>query len=145
MRTFPEALRVRRRDRPEYLVGEGGLARAGSSNRAPSSTTCAISSATPTSSRRRYLRSTTQRLERALTLLEEHEQRRARAKNARRGKKGSRKVPLGATRTESALVAGVQPDAETIDLIEDFVVSGKESNSNAQAKPGEPDYSAESN
>jgi hypothetical protein len=25
------------------------------------------------------------------------------------------------------------------------VVSGKESNSNAQAKPGEPDYSAESN
>jgi len=39
----------------------------------------------------RYLRSTTLRLERALTLLEEHEQRQAGTKRTRRGKKDSRK------------------------------------------------------
>ena len=81
----------------------------------------AIFSGTTTS---RYLRSTTLRLERALSLLEAHEQRQAGTKRARRGKKDSRKsatlVPHG---RKPAVVTDDQPDAETIDLIEDVVVS----------------------
>ena len=72
----------------------------------------------------RYLRSTTLRLERALTLLEQHEQRLASAPDGRPGKKDSRKsstlVPHGASTTRST---DDEPDAETVDLIEDVVVS----------------------
>ena len=72
----------------------------------------------------RYLRSTTLRLERALTLLEQHEQRLASAPDGRSGKKDSRKsstlVPHGASNTRST---DDEPDAETVDLIEDVVVS----------------------
>ena len=72
----------------------------------------------------RYLRSTTLRLERALALLEEHEQHQASARGARGGKKDSRKsatlVPHGASE-DSNTDASVDP--ETADMIEDVVVS----------------------
>ena len=72
----------------------------------------------------RYLRSTTLRLERALTLLEEHEQRQASAHNGRPGKENPRKsstlVPHGASNTRAT---SDQSDAETVDVIEDVMVS----------------------
>ena len=72
----------------------------------------------------RYLRSTTLRLERALALLEENERHQASARGSRGGKKGSRKsATLVPHARKPALVTGDQHDAETIDLIEDVVVS----------------------
>jgi len=72
----------------------------------------------------RYLRSTTLRLERALTLLEQHEERQADAFDDHRSKRDSRKsstlVPHGPRKPISN---DDQPDAETVDLIEDVVVS----------------------
>jgi Phage integrase family len=72
----------------------------------------------------RYLRSTTLRLERALTLLEEHEGHQAGEIDERRGRAESRKSstlvphrPKGSIRTDN------QSDTETVDLIEDVMVS----------------------
>ena len=72
----------------------------------------------------RYLRSTTLRLERALSLLEQGENRGKQAEMKKSSKKKSGTsatlVPHGASR---ASAADDQPDAETVDLIEDVVVS----------------------
>ena len=72
----------------------------------------------------RYWRSTTLRLERALTLLEQHELQRVRSKRKPRGKKNSKKsatlVPHGRS---DGLQSDDRPDAEVADLIEDVVVS----------------------
>ena len=72
----------------------------------------------------RYLRSTTLRLERALTLMEQHEQRQASARDERPGKKDSREsstlVPHGAS---SPSVADDPIDAETVEGIGDELVS----------------------
>jgi integrase len=85
----------------------------------------------------RYLRSTTLRLERALTLLEQHEEQQARANRASQRKKDSRKsatlVPHG---RKSAPGADDPPDADTIDLIEDVVVSPARLREDASARSG---------
>ena len=72
----------------------------------------------------RYLRSTTLRLERALTLLEEHEQRQAGTKRARRGKKDSGKsATLVPHRQKEPIGTDDVIDAETVEVIEDVLVS----------------------
>jgi hypothetical protein len=72
----------------------------------------------------RYLRSTTLRLERALTLLEEREERQASATDERSGKESSRKSATSGTHGRKSRLEMENPlDAETADLIEDVVVS----------------------
>ena len=72
----------------------------------------------------RYLRSTTLRLERALTLLEQHQEQQASAIDAQPGKKDSKSIdtslPHGAS---SPSVADDPIDAETVEGIEDELVS----------------------
>ena len=71
----------------------------------------------------RYLRSTTLRLERALTLLEEHEQRLASAPRGAEARRIPGKVPHWCHTELPTHVSRDQQDAETVGLIEDVVVS----------------------
>jgi hypothetical protein len=72
----------------------------------------------------RYLRSTTLRLERALTLLERHEEQQAETITVDQGKKDSgiiaTSLPHGAS---SPSEADLVIDAETVDVIEDVLVT----------------------
>ena len=80
----------------------------------------------------RYLRSTTLRLERALTLLERHEQQQAETITVDQGKKDSgiiaTSLPHGASGPSEA---DHVIDAEIVDVIEDVVVSLNRSSSSS--------------
>jgi hypothetical protein len=77
----------------------------------------------------RYLRSTTLRLERALTLLEQHEQQHADSIDAQQqGKKDSRSIATSLPHGPPATSETDNPvDAEVVDWIGDDFVSRKES------------------
>ena len=72
----------------------------------------------------RYLRSTTLRLERALTLLEQHQEQQASAIDAQQSKKDSRSIATSLPHGASSQSEADDPiDAETVDAIGDELVS----------------------
>lgn len=72
----------------------------------------------------RYLRSTTLRLERALTLLEQHEQQQASSIDAKEGKKDSRSIATSLPHGASSASETDDPiDAEVVDVIGADLVS----------------------